>query len=320
MKNRILLFITFIFLFVSLSAQQLIKEEEVVLKTATGDIYGTLKVPMKDKTIPVVLVIAGSGPTDRKGNQPMMQNNSLAMLTDGLYQKGIATLSFDKRGIGASMKALQREDDIRFEHYVEDAKLWVDLLAKDKRFSGITVVGHSEGSLIGMLAAKNNKSVSKYVSVAGPGQPANELLREQLNKQLATQPESVKNTVFSYLEKLEKGETFTDVPPMLLSLFRPSIQPYMISWFKYDPQKEIQLLTIPILIVQGTTDIQVSAEQADLLAKSNKKSQKMLLENMNHVLKESAATDMQSQMSTYTNPSVPLHKELIKVMSDFILK
>jgi alpha/beta superfamily hydrolase len=195
----------------SISAQLLLTEEPAVLTTGTGDIYGTLKVPVNNKPIPVALIIVGSGPTDRNGNQPQMKNNSLKMLSDALFYNNIATLCFDKRGIAESKAAGKNEADLRFDDYVDDVRSWIDYLAKDKRFSEIVIIGHSEGSLIGMIAAQNDKRASKYISIAGIGEPAANVLKEQLEKQMATQPQIAKDMVFSYIDKLEKGETIAEV-------------------------------------------------------------------------------------------------------------
>jgi len=199
---------------------------------------------------------------------------------------------------------------------------WIDLLAKEGQFSEIIVAGHSEGALIGLIAAQNNAHVSKYISIAGVGTTAGKILREQLTQQLAGQPESVKDMIFSCIAKLENGETKTiaDVPQSLYMLFRPSVQPYMISWFKYNPQQEIKNLTIPTLIVQGTTDIQVSTTQADLLATAQPNAQKVIIENMNHVLKDCEKTDTMSQLATYKNPELPINKELVRAVVAFIKK
>ncbi|MDH6308764.1 pimeloyl-ACP methyl ester carboxylesterase [Dysgonomonas sp. PFB1-18] len=320
MKNIIITIVCLLLLVsTSLSAQLIIAETPISLKTSSGDIHGTLKVPyiVDSKQTPVVLIIAGSGPTDRDGNNPQMKNNSLKMLSDGLYYHNIASLCFDKLGIGESKDAMKQESDLRFEDYINDVRGWIDLLSEDKRFSEIIIAGHSEGSLIGMIASVNNPKVSRYISLAGSGKPADEILREQLDKQLATQP-AIKETMFSYIDKLKKGETIADVPVAFNSLFRPSVQPYMISWFKYNPQVEVGKLTIPVLIVQGTTDIQVPVEHADLLAAANKGSQKVIIKNMNHVLKDCESTDMQQQVSTYTNPDIPINKSLITIISYFI--
>lgn len=317
--KKIYLFIVFILLSFSLSAQLLVKEEAVKLETSTGNIYGTLKVADSKKQIPIAVIIAGSGPTDRDGNQPGMKSNSLKMLSDGLYYDNIATLCFDKRLIAQSKAVNMSEADLRFEHYIDDIRQWIALLSKDKRFSDIIVVGHSEGSLIGMIACTDNPIVKKFVSIAGVGEPAGGILKGQLEKQLRGQPEQIKNTIFSYIDKLEQGQTISDVPPTLNQLFRPSVQPYMISWFKYNPQKEIAKLKIPVLIIQGNNDIQVSPKQAELLAKGNPKAEKLIIEKLNHVMKDSENMDMQEQIkNSYNNPSQPVNKDMINNIARFI--
>lgn len=316
--KSILLFIIGWLLSLTLSGQLLIKEEPAVLKTNVGDIYGTLKVVDSKSPVPVAIIIAGSGPTDRDGNQPNMKSNCYKMLSDGLFYNNIATLCYDKRGIAKS-KVQQKEEDLRFDTYIDDVRGWVDQLSNDKRFSDIILIGHSEGSLLGMIAAQNNSKVTKYISISGAGISAPDILKEQLAKQMQGQPEAIKDMVFSYIDKLERGETISDVPVYLNSLFRPSVQPYMISWFKYNPQTEISKLSIPILILQGTTDIQVGVSQAELLAKANVKAKKVIIENMDHVLKISETTDMKEQLkNSYNNPDTSISKELVKIITSFI--
>ena len=288
------------------------QEEEIILETKTGNIKGSLLIPPVSVKTAVVLIIAGSGPTDRNGNNPMMTNNSLKMLAKELQKNGIASVRYDKRGVGESKSSGLEESDLRFEDYVQDVEEWIKLLKEDDRFSNIIVLGHSEGSLIGMIASHKQKA-NKFISIAGIGIMAGDIIR----KQLKGQPQFVLDESLAIIEKLENGETVEKVSQMLYSLFRPSVQPYMISWFKYDPQKEIAKLDIPILIVQGTTDIQVSVSDADKLALANKKSQKQIIEGMNHILKEAEA-DRQKNIQTYSIPDLPLKKELMEVIVKFI--
>ena len=288
------------------------QEEEIILETKTGNIKGSLLIPPVSVKTAVVLIIAGSGPTDRNGNNPMMTNNSLKMLAKELQKNGIASVRYDKRGVGESKSSGLEESDLRFEDYVQDVEEWIKLLKEDDRFSNIIVLGHSEGSLIGVIASHKQKA-NKFISIAGIGIMAGDIIR----KQLKGQPQFVLDESLAIIEKLENGETVEKVSQMLYSLFRPSVQPYMISWFKYDPQKEIAKLDIPILIVQGTTDIQVSVSDADKLALANKKSQKQIIEGMNHILKEAQA-DRQKNIQTYSIPDLPLKKELMEVIVKFI--
>lgn len=306
---------TYLFIILTLIITNIYGQAEkiVLLKTATGDIEGTLMTPESKAAKTVALIIAGSGPTDRDGNNPAMKNNSLKMLAAELNKNGIASLRYDKRAIGKSQKAGPREADLRFEHYVNDAKAWIIYLNKELKFGSVIVIGHSEGSLIGMIASQD-KNVSKFVSIAGAGQSADRIIREQLK----SQPMSVTIPANAILDKLAKGETAENVPPMLNSLFRPSVQPYMISWIKYDPLKEIAKLKIPVLIVQGTTDIQVGLEDANRLAKALPGAKLIVIEGMNHIMKQAPA-DRQMNILTYTQPDLPLKKELVSCLIPFIL-
>ena len=288
------------------------KEETIVLTTESGAVFGTLLLPESSNVIPIVLIIAGSGPTDRNGNNPMMVNNSLKMLAEGLSDNSIASIRFDKRGIAESKNAESKESDLRFENYINDVKAWCDLIKKDSRFSDLIILGHSEGSLIGMIASQENH-VDKFISLAGPGFPAAEILRRQLKEQ----PPLVLEMSAPIIDKLEKGELVTNAPEMLYALFRPSVQPYLISWFKYNPQLEISKLNIPILIIQGTTDIQVSVQDADMLLASSKDSKMVIIEKMNHILKEAEA-DRTKNIQTYSNSKLPLKEALIPAIANFI--
>lgn len=294
------------------------QEQPIVLKTSTGDINGVLLKPISTKKIPVVLIIAGSGPTDKDGNQAAMQNNSLKMLAEALKQNGVASLRFDKRGIASSRTAGKQESDLRFDNYIDDVSGWINLLAQNKSLSKIIVAGHSEGSLIGMIASAKDKRVKKYISIAGAGKPADEIIKEQLS----SRPQAVKDLVFPMFDILKRGETIPDVPASLNALFRPSVQPYMISWFKYNLQTEIKKLKIPSLIIQGDKDIQVSVKDAHLLtAAAGTKATEKIIVNMNHVLKNTETTDQTEQIKNiYSNPSLPLNAEMVKEMVRFVQK
>ena len=302
--------LAFLFYLGQLNAQ--VEEEAITLETVTGNIEGTLLLPRAPEKLPVVLIIAGSGPTDRDGNNPIMKNNSLKMLAEGLAEHGIASLRYDKRGIGASKTAGLEESQLRFGHYVDDAKVWIQLLAKDTRFSKVAVLGHSEGSLIGMIASQD-KAVDQYISVAGIAEPAAMALKEQLK----AQPAFVAELSNPILDRLEMGQQVDSVPPILFSLFRPSVQPYMISWFKFDPKKEIAKLDIPILVIQGTTDIQVDVANATLLAKANPNAQLQVIEGMNHILKP-APLDRTANITTYSMPNLPLIEGFVNRIAQFL--
>lgn len=287
-------------------------ETPITLETSTGNIYGTLTTSLHFSKGPVVLIIAGSGPTDRNGNNPMMKNNSLQLLAFGLADLDIASVRYDKRGIAASSKAMKTEAELRFEDYINDIRDWIALLKQDQRFSKIIIAGHSEGSLLGMVAARNN--VDQYISIAGPGKPANETIREQLE----SQPEQVKEIAFPILDSLSIGVTVSNPNPMLAALFRPSVQPYLISWFKYNPQTEIAKLNIPVLILQGDQDIQVTVNDAELLALAKKDAQLFIAKGMNHIFKIVSSDDKNENIKTYSNPKLPISTAMLEKIISFI--
>lgn len=311
--------IAFSLMLSGLSAQTKIEtvssESELILKTTTGNIYGTLTVPDNLKTSPIVLIIAGSGPTDRDCNSLAgMQTNAYKMLAEGFSKNNISTLRFDKRGIGKSKPAMTSESDLRFETYTNDVVAWISLLKSDNRFSKVIVLGHSEGSLIGMLAAEQT-NIGGLISVSGPGKSADQVLQEQLKTQLPPQLLMESNRIMG---NLKMGKTVDNVDPNLAALYRPSVQPYMISWIKYDPTQEIKKLKVPVLIIQGTTDLQVTVNDAKLLSSAQPDAKLFIVDKMNHILKESDA-DVAKNMATYTNPTLALKTGLIDTIVNFIM-
>jgi uncharacterized protein len=289
--------------------------ESTALSTPTGDIQGTIQLPAATPPLPVVLIISGSGPTDRNGNSPALagSNNSLKLLAEALAERGIASVRYDKRGIAASRAAGGTEDSLRFTTYIDDAAEWIKKLRADSRFSTVTVVGHSEGSLIGMVAAKN-AGADAFVSLEGAGRKAADILIDQLNGQL---PPEMMARVTRVLSDLSAGKAPDSVPRELYALFRPSVQGYMMSWFQYDPAVEIGKLTIPTLIVQGSTDFQTSMKDAEALAAGDTAAKLVVIEGMNHILKEATGGRME-QLKVYSDPALPVFPRLIDELATFV--
>ena len=290
-------------------------EEPATLTTTTGVIHGTLDLPTGGGPFPVALIIAGSGPTDRDGNSAMLagKNNSLKMLAQSLVAANIASLRFDKRGIAASAASGPKEADLRFENYVDDAAAWVEQLRHDKRFSTVTIIGHSEGALIGAIAAARTHP-NAFISVSGVGRSAGLVLREQMNGKLPAQLFQANEKI---LRELEAGRTTEDVPPALKSLYRASVQPYLISWFKYNPAEIVASIKEPFLICQGTTDIQVAVEEAEALKKAAPAAKLVIIGGMNHVLK-TVSDEPLKQTESYSDPALPINAELIKNIIEFV--
>ena len=190
---------------------------------------------------------------------------------------------------------------------------WVAFLKQQKRVGRIVILGHSEGALIGSIAAQR-PGIDGFVSLSGAGFRAGEILRRQLGPQLTG---DLKTRAFAAIAELEAGHLVPNAPPELAALFRPSVQPYLISWFKYDPAAEITKLKMPVLIVQGTTDIQVGVEDAKQLAAAKPDAKFLLIDGMNHILR-AAPIDRAANIATYSQPALPLKPELVPALVTFI--
>lgn len=313
-----------IYLLSILGVEAYCMEKEIILKTKTGSLYGTLLTP--DDSSPkeiVALFICGSGPTDRDGNsQPLgMVNNSIKYLAEDLCNAGIPSLRYDKRGIAKSAEAMVSEDILRFDTYSDDARTWVELLTKD--YKKVVIIGHSEGAMLGIMASIDNPKVVSLGLIAGCGRPADVVLKEQLTNQgemITEQLALIRDVAFPVIDSLKQGKTVSDVPQALYSLLRPSVQPYLISWFAVDPIVEIKKIKVPILIVQGDKDIQISIKDAELLHQASRNSTKIIIPNMNHVFKECDTMDTAVQMPLYSNPTLKNVPQLSNCVIEFINK
>jgi uncharacterized protein len=294
-------------------------EQAMTQAVQGGELAGTLMLPAASGKAPVALIIAGSGPTDRDGNSavPGFRNDSLKLLATALAQQGIASVRYDKRGIGASGAAMTSESALRFDDLVDDAARWIATLQADPRFSNVVVIGHSEGSLIGMLAARGASGrvgADGFVSLAGAAERQSDILRKQLARKLTPEQSADNERI---LAALEHGQTVPHVAPMWLRFYQPSVQPYLISVYRHVPAREIAALQVPVLIVQGTTDLQVDVDQAEALAAAKPDAQRLIVPGMNHVLKAVPA-DAPNPLASYGDPTLPLHPQLAPAIVAFI--
>lgn len=289
-------------------------EREVTIDGGLAPLHGTLTLPEGDGPADAALILSGSGPTDRNGNYPEGNNNSLLMLAHGLADAGIASLRIDKRGVVASAIAAPKEEELRAETYVGDARSWLDFLETEPRIRRLFLIGHSEGALVATLAAQK-KTVAGLVLIAAGGRPASVILREQLAA--GNLPPDLRRRSDEILAKLERGETDEAVPRTLEALYRPSVQPYLISWFKYDPAAELAKLETPVLLIRGTHDLQVRQADADALAAARPDATLLAIEEMNHVLKIAPASRAEN-IRFYSDPGAPLAPGLVASIAEFI--
>lgn len=286
----------------------------VTLPSEPAPLHGTMLTP-DGETRAVAVIIAGSGPTDRDGNSPMgVTASTYRLLAEGLAERGIATVRYDKRGIAQSAAAATAEADLRFDHMAEDARGWARLATETTGQPCAWLIGHSEGALVAQVAANGTDGICGLVLLSGAGRPADTVIREQL----ATVPEPLKTQAFEALDELEAGRT-TEGPPALAALFRPSVQPYLISWLPLDPAALLADYDGPVLIGQGATDIQTGTADAQALATTQPNARLVTWEGVNHVLKI-APVDRAANIATYSDPNLPLAPGVVDSVADFILE
>lgn len=290
------------------------RQQPVSLTTDQGTLHGSLLLPQSDRPLPVALLIAGSGPTDRNGNNPEGgHNDALKKLAQVLARNGIASLRYDKRGVAASRSATPDERDLSVERYVADASGWARQLKDDPRFDRVILIGHSEGALIASLAAADSPA-DALVSIAGPAYPIGQVLDMQLAMRL---PPALLAESRHILANLIRGTLQPEVPEALQVVYRPSVQPYLISLLRQDPAENFAALRIPALIVQGSHDAQVSPDNAELLKQAKPDAELAMIAGMNHVMRITPAA-WQEQLASYDDPQLPLARALGERIVAFI--
>lgn len=283
------------------------------ISTPTG-LQGTLLSPGGKR--PVVLIVPGSGPTDRNGNSPLgVGANMYAMLAQGLAEKNIASVRVDKRGMFGSNGAGD-PNKVSISVYADDYRAWIDAIKAQTGVRCVWLLGHSEGALMVSAAAEGRKDVCGLILVSGMGRKMGDVIREQLKANPANAP--VLPEALHAIDELEAGRHVdtTGMHPALLPLFAPQIQDYLISMFATDPVEVLRKAGKKSLIVQGTHDIQVSVDDAKLLNKAPRTRLK-LIDGMNHVLKL-APEDRAGNVATYSDPALPLAPKLVSAIASFI--
>ena len=289
---------------------------EVALPSAPAALHGSLLTP-EGSIRAAAVILPGSGPTNRDGDSPQfgIVGGSYRRLAESLADRGVATIRVDKRGIGASAAAGMAETELRFDHYVADARAWAAEAAARTGQPCAWLIGHSEGALIALAAAQDDDDgICGLVLLSGAGRRARLVLEEQF----ADAPEPLKGQAYAALAELEAGRTVPRSPAGLEALFRPSVQPYLISWFAYDPAALIAAWDGPVLIGQGTTDLQITVEDARALAAAQPGARLVLWEGVNHMLR-AAPADPAANAATYGDADLPLAPGVVEDVASFIL-
>lgn len=297
------------------------EERPVALERDFGTLYGTLTVPARGAET-AVLLIAGSGPTDRDGNNRLgIRSDCYRLLAEELTAAGYAVLRYDKRAIGSSVLDDPTQlPELTLNQYIDDAAALADYLAGEG-FRRVVLAGHSEGALIASVAAQRSPAIAGIISLCGAGYPIDEVLRLQLAGQLVPAHMELFVEVEQIIATLKRGERvdMTYHTQGLQALFSPSVQPFIISQMRYDPRQELRKAQVPVLIVGGGNDLQVPADNAEALAAARRDARKCIIPGMAHTLKACAETTLEGQLRTaYGDPTLPLAPGLVQAITEFL--
>lgn len=293
--------------FINITLSQNFLEQEISI---TEYVDGSLILP-EGKVESIVIIIPGSGPTDRNGNQNFLKSNVLKKFAEGLASESIASFRYDKRVI-KQIKQGVLQQDILFEDFIKDAIATVVYFKNSNDYKNVFVAGHSQGSLVAMIAVTESNA-DGFISLAGVGNSIDKVLGEQINLMA---PELSKETE-SILSTIKEGKTADSIPPALNSIFYKDVQPFLSSWMQYSPKEILNTLEVPALIVGGGKDLQVSLAETELLKIAKEDAQFLLIDNMNHVLTSIESGRLENSKS-YNEPHRSLAEGLISGVVSFI--
>jgi hypothetical protein len=279
-----------------------------------GPLKGTMLAP-SSRGAPMVLIIPGSGPTDRDGNNPYgLKASSYKLLAEGLAARCIGTVRIDKRGMFASTQAVADANAVTIDDYMTDVGAWTASIRTQTNAPCVWLLGHSEGGLVALAAAQKVQDICGLVLISTAGRPLGEVLR--------TNPANapILDQAMSAIDTLEAGKRFdvTGMNPALLPLFAPQVQGFLINVFSYDPARLISAVTKPVLIMQGERDIQVSVADAERLKQAAPQAKLVLLPDTNHVLKAVTTDDRAANGATYADSSLPLAPGVVDAVANFV--
>ena len=273
-------------------------------------VEGTLLMPDSLEQPRLAIIVSDYGPVDRDGNQNFSNNAALKKLAEALAEHGIASFRYDKRTFHLNRQR-KPVNSVLFDDFVMDASAVIQHFSDSGQFSSIHIIGHGQGSLVGMLAV--NDHVTSFISLGGAAQSIDATIVEQVTMM----DEELGKEASKIVGKIKNGQNVSDIPQPLMSVFNKDVQPFMASWMQYEPTEVLSKLTIPILIINGSKDLQVSTEEAQRLAKSNDGAKLIIIDGMNHVLFIIEGDDLENSKS-YNEPFRKISEELVEAIQDFI--
>ncbi|PWK59667.1 alpha/beta hydrolase [Roseicyclus mahoneyensis] len=302
-------------------------EEDITASGPTGPLAGTLTLPNARAAlppeVPVFLIVPGSGPTDRDGNSPLgITAAPYRLLAEALAERGYPSVRIDKRGMFGSAGAASDPNDVTIALYGDDLLTWTaairDRLPAEDGTRCIIPIGHSEGGLVALAAMARMPEACGLILIASIGRPLDEVIREQLRANPANAP--FLQEAEAALATLRRGERVDagTISPALRPLFGEEVQGFLIDAMSYDPTELAAQVERPMLVVQGTRDLQVSVADARMLADAAPDATLALLPDVNHVLKTVASEDPLANLATYADPNIPIAPSVLDAVTDFV--
>lgn len=263
-----------------------------------------------------LVIVPGSGLVDRDGNSGdgRLATDAYKLLAEGLAEAGIASIRIDKRGFFGSAGAAADPNAATVAGYAEDARAWVGRAAA--LAPCVWIAGHSEGGLVALVAAQTPpKTLCGLILLAAPGRPVGRILEEQLAANpynTALIPE-----IRAIIADLEAGRTRDPgtIAAPLRPLFGAGPQRFMIDLFAWDPAAPAAEAALPMLVVQGDADLQISAADAALLTGAAPGAESAPLAGMTHMLKPDRPG---APWASYADPAIPLHSGLVPAIRGFL--
>ncbi len=279
-------------------------EREIAIPVEGGNIYGSLTYPkVHDINDPIAIIVAGSGPTNRNGNTPLIEQkiNNLKDIAHYLANNGILSIRYDKRGVGKSSYLVDSKTPT-FGQYREDILQVIEYIKSNlgREADQIFLIGHSEGATLSIMAAQKVNDLAGLILLAGPGYKQETLLRNQLKRQNKMLYENDKidsedilvKALDDLIKAIQNNKKFNiddynipdDFKNIYLSLNNQ--REFSSQWLKTDPANLLSKVNIPTCIIQGSNDQQVSEEDAKRLSKAvdDEIETYKYMEGINHLL------------------------------------
>lgn len=305
----------------------MLHQEELTAPGPMGALKGTLTLPSQHVALPnrtpAFLIVPGSGPTDRDGNSPLgIAAAPYRLLAEALATRGYPSVRIDKRGMFGSANAVSNPNDATIASYGDDLLAWTNAIHRRLPAEGgarcVIPIGHSEGGLVALAAMARKPDACGLILIASIGRPLDEVIREQLRANPTNAP--FLTEAQTTLAALKRGQR-VDAGAMhaaLRPLFAPDVQGFLIDAMSYEPVELAARVKVPMLVVQGTRDLQVGVADARLLAEAAPDATLALVPGVNHVLKLVASDDASANLATYANPDLAIASEVVDAVTTFV--